>query len=74
MCVIYQEPCPVVGDADDPSGLNIGVHREAAEHFLAALSLHDRNAADEPDAQIYDSGSLWTTLRRALVALVCRVF
>ncbi|KAK8845376.1 hypothetical protein IAR55_006089 [Kwoniella newhampshirensis] len=48
--------------------LNIGVHREAAEHFLAALSLHP-SQRDSSDAQIYHSGSLWSTLRRSLVAM-----
>ncbi|WVQ93997.1 hypothetical protein IAU59_001075 [Kwoniella sp. CBS 9459] len=55
--------------------LNIGVYKEAAEHFLAALSLHPAQASkgsldgDFTDAQLYDSGSLWSTLRRALTAL-----
>ncbi|OCF33079.1 hypothetical protein I316_05124 [Kwoniella heveanensis BCC8398] len=55
--------------------LNIGVYKEAAEHFLAALSLHPAQASvgsvngDSTDVQLYDSGSLWSTLRRALVAL-----
>ncbi|WWD22321.1 hypothetical protein CI109_106812 [Kwoniella shandongensis] len=48
--------------------LNIGVHKEAAEHFLAALSLHP-SQRDSSDAQIYDSGTLWSTLRRSLVAM-----
>ncbi len=64
--ISFDQLCLTNGDL----GLNIGVHREAAEHFLAALSLHDRNVRDEPDAMINDSGSLWTTLRRALIALV----
>ncbi|WVF66382.1 hypothetical protein IAT40_001122 [Kwoniella sp. CBS 6097] len=55
--------------------LNIGVYKEAAEHFLAALSLHPAQASkggingDVTDVQSYDSGSLWSTLRRALIAL-----
>jgi len=46
--------------------LNIGVHKEAAEHFLAALSLHARDAEKEQR----DSTPIWLTLRRALIAMV----
>ena len=53
----------------EESGLNIGVHREAAEHFLAALSQHDGQAKHKADA-LYDSANLWASLRRALDALV----
>jgi hypothetical protein len=49
-------------------GLNIGVHKEAAEHFLAALSLHARDAEKEQR----DSTPIWLTLRRALIAMVSR--
>ncbi|GFZ50651.1 hypothetical protein JCM24511_08409 [Saitozyma sp. JCM 24511] len=45
--------------------LNIGVHREAAEHFLAALSLHPHTGTEGA----FESSALWSTLRRALVAL-----
>jgi hypothetical protein len=50
------------------AGLNIGVHKEAAEHILAALSLHSRDAEKEQR----DSTPMWLTLRRALIALVSR--
>lgn len=68
MCVHLKQTKPFM--LTDDAGLNIGVHREAAEHFLAALSFHDRNASDDWDSNINDSGSLWPTLRRALNALV----
>lgn len=46
--------------------LNIGVHKEAAEHFLAALSMHAKDAEKEQR----DSTPIWLTLRRALIAMV----
>ena len=87
-------------DELNSTGLNIGVHKEAAEHcasplslsppsfpsllstrsvvtmestrltnlVLAALSMHTR--LGEEDAKRYDSMSIWSTLRRALVAMV----
>ncbi|WWC57856.1 uncharacterized protein I303_100391 [Kwoniella dejecticola CBS 10117] len=50
--------------------LNIGVYKESAEHLLAALSLHSTRT-DENDSDVLssDSWSIWSTLRRALVAL-----
>ncbi|WWC67075.1 uncharacterized protein I206_100982 [Kwoniella pini CBS 10737] len=50
--------------------LNIGVYKESAEHLLAALSLHSTRT-DEGDSDVLssDSWSIWSTLRRALVAL-----
>ena len=55
--------------------LNIGVHREAAEHFLAALSSHTSSSTErtERNPQSDDSGSLWMVLRRALIALVSQL-
>lgn len=47
--------------------LNIGVHREAAEHFLAALALQPTDGGSGGSAP--ESYSLWATLRRALIAL-----
>ncbi|ORY31920.1 hypothetical protein BCR39DRAFT_524607 [Naematelia encephala] len=60
--------------------LNIGVYREAAEHFLAALSMHQRDSSNPEKNRdgnnttsnvtgMYESGGLWNTLRRALSAM-----
>ncbi|TXT07382.1 hypothetical protein VHUM_03102 [Vanrija humicola] len=46
--------------------LNIGVHREAAEHFLAALAMQPTDPSGVAAPEAY---SLWATLRRALIAL-----
>lgn len=90
----------VMSGADCQIGLNIGVHKEAAEHcnssspssdrylnlqhveyvprsvlikvVLAALSMH--TTLREEDAKVYDSLSIWSTLRRALVAMVSIIF
>jgi peroxin-5 len=43
------------------AGLNIGADKEAAEHFLSALSLQTSNDT---------SDQLWFTLRRALLSMV----
>jgi hypothetical protein len=43
--------------------LNIGADKEAAEHFLSALSLQDTTNGDS-------SSQLWFTLRRALLSMV----
>ncbi|KAF5380594.1 hypothetical protein D9615_004619 [Tricholomella constricta] len=42
--------------------LNIGAHKEAAEHFLSALNLQESTSGDTSD-------QLWYTLRRALIAM-----
>ncbi|KAJ3809162.1 hypothetical protein F5876DRAFT_44473 [Lentinula aff. lateritia] len=42
--------------------LNIGAHKEAAEHFLSALALQEQTSGDT-------SEQLWLTLRRALVTM-----
>lgn len=44
-------------------GLNIGADKEAAEHFLSALSLQDTTNGDTSD-------QLWFTLRRAFLSMV----
>ncbi|WWC85554.1 uncharacterized protein L201_000418 [Kwoniella dendrophila CBS 6074] len=51
--------------------LNIGVYKESAEHLLAALSLHSNQSQADNDSTLAssDSYSIWSTLRRALVAL-----
>ncbi|WRT63596.1 uncharacterized protein IL334_000519 [Kwoniella shivajii] len=49
--------------------LNIGVYKEAAEHLLAALSMHPPASQADSDVLSSDSYSIWSTLRRALVAL-----
>ncbi|KNZ77103.1 Peroxisomal targeting signal receptor [Termitomyces sp. J132] len=43
--------------------LNIGAHKEAAEHFLSALNLQESASGDTSD-------QLWYTLRRSLMAMV----
>jgi peroxin-5 len=48
-----------------PAGLNIGAHKEAAEHFLSALSMQE--ATGEKSKQLLQ------TLRRAFLAMVCSV-
>jgi peroxin-5 len=47
--------------------LNLGVHREAAEHFLAALALQPNDGPGGGSAP--EAYSLWSTLRRSLIAL-----
>jgi hypothetical protein len=47
------------------SGLNIGAFKEAAEHFLSAISLQENSSGDS-------SNQLWYTLRRALQSMVSR--
>lgn len=42
--------------------LNIGAHKEAAEHFLSALNLQESTSGDTSDP-------LWSTLRRALLSM-----
>ena len=45
------------------SGLNIGAHKEAAEHFLSALSMQNSSAGAK-------SEQLWSTLRRTFQMMV----
>ncbi len=47
-------------------GLNIGADKEAAEHFLSALSLQE-SAGITNDS----SDTLWSTLRKAFYGMVC---
>lgn len=47
-------------------GLNIGAHKEAAEHFLSALSMQEQSAGETSD-------QLWFTLRRALMSMASAV-
>lgn len=42
--------------------LNIGAHKEAAEHFLSALTMQQSNNGETGD-------QLWSTLRRAFLAM-----
>ena len=56
-------PCFSSPKANWSLGLNIGADKEAAEHFLSALSLQDTTNGDSSD-------QLWYTLRRALLAMV----
>jgi len=52
--------------ADGLLGLNIGADKEAAEHFLHALSLQESN-----NGGTGTSDQLWNTLRRSLMSMVC---
>ena len=47
-------------------GLNIGATKEAAEHFLSALSMQDSSAGEK-------SEQLWFTLRRTFDAMVISI-
>ena len=47
-------------------GLNINADKEAAEHFLSALSLQESSGITSET-----SDSLWSTLRKALHGMVC---
>jgi hypothetical protein len=44
-------------------GLNIGAHKEAAEHFLSAITMQEASGSET-------SEQLWSTLRRAFLAMV----
>jgi peroxin-5 len=44
-------------------GLNIGMHKEAAEHFLSALEMQESTGAGS-------SQQLWLTLRRVFLSMV----
>ena len=54
-------------------GLNIGIYREAAEHLLTALSLHQTQPSQpqllSKDEAVNQSLNLWSTLRRAFFAM-----
>ena len=43
--------------------LNIGAHKEAAEHFLSVVAMQDSGAAQKNE-------QVWFSLRRALFAMV----
>ena len=47
--------------------LNIGAHKEAAEHFLSVVAMQDSGAAEKNE-------QVWFSLRRALFAMVSREF
>jgi peroxin-5 len=49
------------------SGLNIGAHKEAAEHFLSGIAMQEMTEGDTSD-------QLWFTLRRSLLAMVSILF
>lgn len=56
--------------------MNIGCFKEAAEHFLAALSLHDDVKIGENGGQggevVHVSRTLWDTLHRNFImVLLC---
>jgi peroxin-5 len=52
---------PIASDSHDP-GLNIGAHKESAEHLLGALSLQSASGNG--------SEYLWSTLRRVMLEMV----
>lgn len=58
-CVPLENMSMLISD----SGLNIGAFKEAAEHFLSAISLQENSPGDS-------SHQLWYTLRRALQSMV----
>jgi hypothetical protein len=47
-------------------GLNIGAHKEAAEHFLSALAMQESIGSES-------SQQVWFTLRRAFLLMVCHL-
>jgi peroxin-5 len=51
-------------NVDCCTGLNIGAHKEAAEHFLSALELQESTGGRQTSDQ------LWFTLRRAFLQMV----
>ena len=53
-------------------GLNIGAHKEAAEHFLTALSIQKTasGAVPPPDFSEGRSEQLWKTLKKTFSAMV----
>lgn len=61
VCISCQ--CFPSSKANRTLGLNIGADKEAAEHFLSALSLQDTTNGDS-------SIQLWYTLRRAFLTMV----
>lgn len=58
---VYPSAISAVANFRDP-GLNIGAHKESAEHLLSALSLQSTSG----DGSEY----LWSTLRRVLLEMV----
>jgi peroxin-5 len=59
-------PCTITNETaiDASSGLNLGAHKEAAEHFLSALEMQGAGTSRGSSEQ------LWQTLRRAFLAMV----
>lgn len=51
-------------DAFSPTGLNLGAHKEAAEHFLSTLVMQDADGTGTKSDQV------WTTLGKTFVAMV----
>ena len=55
-------------------GLNIGAHKEAAEHFLSALTLRNPDSAVPGGPPIMEplknADQIWQTLRRTFTSMV----
>ncbi|KAF9159849.1 Peroxisomal membrane signal receptor PTS1 [Actinomortierella ambigua] len=51
------------------SCINIGCHREAVEHLLGALSMHQTEGQPGPDGAVNASSNLWETLRRTFMMM-----
>lgn len=55
-------------------GLNIGAHKEAAEHFLSALTLRNPDSAVPGGPPIMEplknADQIWQTLRRTFANMV----
>lgn len=51
------------------SSINIGCYREAAEHLLTALSMHEVAGGGENPSMNVDSNNILETLKRAFVAM-----
>ncbi|KAF9978488.1 Peroxisomal membrane signal receptor PTS1 [Actinomortierella ambigua] len=51
------------------SCINIGCHREAVEHLLGALSMHQTDGQAGPEGAVNASSNLWETLRRTFMMM-----
>ncbi|KAG0352175.1 Peroxisomal membrane signal receptor PTS1, partial [Gamsiella multidivaricata] len=52
------------------SCINIGCHKEAAEHLLGALSMHQADGeGNGQGGSVNVSGNLWETLRRTFMMM-----
>lgn len=56
------------------SCMNIGCFKEAAEHFLSALSMHAEPFGGDNSSQVNISRTLWDTLNRTFLMVGAAVF